>query len=100
MSHVYDGVVGVIMELTRSGGAAKVVTKAGILHHGLRKTYWWIPSDQYSLQLRANEQANIPDELQKIRDAIIHQTVKLLNSFTTIRVWAGTKNSRPVGFLQ
>ena len=85
VSHLY-GVVGVIMELTH-GGAAKVVTEAGILCHGIRKTYWWIPSDQYSLQYRANKQANIPDELQKIRDAIInrcdHET---LITHTTMQV--------------
>jgi hypothetical protein len=85
VSHAY-GVVGVIMELTR-GGAAKVATEAGILCHGIRKTIWWIPSDQYSLQYRANEQANIPDKLQKIRDAIINGTDHdTLLTHTTIQV--------------
>lgn len=85
VSHAY-GVVGVIMELT-CGGAAKVATEAGILCHGIRKTIWWIPSDQYSLQYKANEQANIPDELQKIRDAIINGTDHdTLLTHTTIQV--------------
>jgi hypothetical protein len=52
--------LGVIMELT-CGGAAKIV-----ICDALNKTSWVdIPSYQYSLEYRANEAANIPDELQK-----------------------------------
>jgi hypothetical protein len=64
------GIMGVIYELSKYGGA-RVATVAGILSHGNRKMKWWIASDQYVVKYGVDDEGNIPPELTTIHEAII-----------------------------
>jgi hypothetical protein len=70
------GIVGVIYKLGNYGGA-RIVTIAGILSTGTRKSQWWVPSDQYVVRYGADEEANIPLELMLVHDAILDGTFNL-----------------------
>jgi hypothetical protein len=72
------GIVGVIYEIGPFGGA-RIVTIAGILLTGTRKSQLWIPLDQYVVRYGANKEANIPPELMLIRDAIVAGTFNVDN---------------------
>jgi hypothetical protein len=75
VSHLV-GIVGVIYKMGNYGGA-RIVTIAGILLTGTKKSQWWIPSDQYVVRYGANKEANIPPELMLVRDAILDGTFNL-----------------------
>jgi len=64
------GIVGVMYDMKSTGGA-RIVTIAGMLSSGPRKGNWWIPSDQYTVNYTPNEVANIPPQLEEIRQAIL-----------------------------
>ena len=65
------GIMGIIYELSKYGGA-RIATVAGILSCGQKRTKWWIPTDQYVVKYSvSHELPNIPPELKSIRDAII-----------------------------
>ena len=79
------GIMGVIYELSKHGGA-RVATVAGILSHGNRKMKWWIPSDQYVVKYRVGDEGNIPPELTRIREAIIAGNYNTNNSAPTCTI--------------
>jgi hypothetical protein len=64
------GVVGVIYEM-KTTSCARVATIAGMLSSGSRKGNWWTPSDQYVVQYKPHDVANIPPQLEEIRQAIL-----------------------------
>lgn len=64
------GIVGVIYEMKSTGGA-RIATVAGMLSSGTTKGNWWIPSDQYVVNYKPHEVANIPPKLEEIRQAIL-----------------------------
>jgi hypothetical protein len=70
------GIVGVIYKMGNYSGA-RIVTIAGILSSGTRKSQWWTPLDQYVVRYGANEEANIPPELMLVCDAILNGTFNL-----------------------
>jgi hypothetical protein len=59
------GIVGVIYEMKSTGGA-RVATVAGMLSSGTKKGNWWILSDQYVVNYKPHEVANIPSKLEEI----------------------------------
>ncbi len=63
-------IVGVIYEM-KSTGIARVATVAGMLSSGTKKGNWWILSDQYVVNYKPHEVANIPPKLEEIRQAIL-----------------------------
>jgi hypothetical protein len=67
------GIVGVIYEVSKSGGA-RIATIAGMLSTGTRKGPWWIPADQYIMRYGANKEANITPQLMQICEAILAGT--------------------------
>ncbi len=69
-------IVGVIYKMGNYGGA-RIVTIAGIVLTGTKKSQWWIRSDQYVVRYGANEEANIPPELMLVHDAILDGTFNL-----------------------
>ena len=64
------GIVGVIYKMKSTGGA-RVATVAGMLSSGTKKDNWWIPSDQYVVNYKPHEVANIPPKLEEIQQAIL-----------------------------
>ena len=70
------GIVGVIYKQSTYGGA-RIVTIAGILSTGTRKSQWWVPSDQYVVRYGPDEEAVIPTELKLVREAILDGTFNL-----------------------
>ena len=70
------GIVGVIYEVSKFG-SARISTVAGMLSTGIRKTPWWIPTDQYALKHGVNKVANITPDLMLIREAILAETYNL-----------------------
>ena len=79
------GILGIIYELSKYGGA-RVATIAGILSCGQKKTKWYIPSDQYVVKYGINEETNIPTELREIRDAIIAGTYNEIKKAPTCTI--------------
>ena len=73
------GIVGIIYEVSRFGGA-RIATVAGLLSSGQKKGVWWIPADQYSLKYGASEDTNITAPLQQIREAILAGTYNINES--------------------
>ena len=72
------GIMGVIYELSKHGGA-RVATVAGILSHGNRKMKWWIPSDQYVVKYRVGDEGNIPPELTKsAKPLLLGTTIQII----------------------
>jgi hypothetical protein len=67
------GIVGIIYEVSRFGGA-RIATVGGLLSSGSRMGVWWIPADQYALKYGAREDANITAPLKQIREAILAGT--------------------------
>ncbi len=70
MDHHADSHAFGIIQVKKSG-RARIATIARILSTGGRKGDWWIPSDQYVLKYPADKHANIPPELEIIRQAIL-----------------------------
>ncbi len=64
------GIMGIIYELSKYGGA-RVAMVAGILSCRQKKTKWWISLDQYIVKYGTHEEPNIPPELKSINDAVI-----------------------------
>jgi hypothetical protein len=64
------GIIGVIFQMKTSGGA-RIATVAGLLSSTIRKGVQWIQFDQYVLKCCTNEHANIPAELEIIRQSIL-----------------------------
>jgi hypothetical protein len=73
------GIVGVIYEVSKFGGA-RIAMIAGILLSGSKKGSWWIPLDQYALRYGANKDANITPQLTEIRVVILAGTYNVNNS--------------------
>jgi hypothetical protein len=73
------GIVGIIYEVSRFGGA-QIATVAGLLSSGQKKGVWWIPADQYSLKYGASKNANITAPFQQIREAILAGTYNINES--------------------
>ena len=65
------GIVGVVLQYKESGGV-RVATQHGIISHA--RGVFWIPTGQYIMSWRRDEHANIPPDLQSVRDAIIDCT--------------------------
>ena len=79
------GIMGIIYELSKYGGA-RVATVAGILLCGNKKTNWWIPSDQYVVKYGVDAEPNILPELMTIREAILAGTYNLNKSAPTCTI--------------
>jgi hypothetical protein len=67
------GIVGIIYEVIKFGGA-RIATIAGLLLSGQKKGVWWIPADQYAIRYGASEEANITTQLKQTRAAILAGT--------------------------
>jgi hypothetical protein len=65
------GIVGVVLQFKESGGV-RVATQHGIISNA--NGVFWIPADQYRMAYRRHEHANIPPDLQRVRDAIMDGT--------------------------
>jgi len=73
------GIVGIIDEVSRFGGA-RIATVAGLLSSGQKKGVWWIPADQYTLKYGASDDANITAPLMQIREEILAGTYNINES--------------------
>jgi len=73
------GIVGIIYEVSRYGGAS-IATVAGLLLSGQRKGVWYIPADQYAIKYGASEDTNITAPLKQIREEILAGTFNINES--------------------
>jgi hypothetical protein len=62
------GIVGIVYQFSPSGGV-RIATQHGLISHG--KGVFWIPADQYKMNARPDQEANIPPDLQRVRDNIL-----------------------------
>ncbi len=64
------GIVGVMYQISNSGGA-RITTVAELLSTGSKKGSWWTPSDMYVIKYCTHKIANISPELEIIQQSIL-----------------------------
>ena len=69
------GIVGIIYEVSRYGGAS-IATVAGLILSGQRKGVWYIPAGQYAIKYGASKDTNITAPLKQICEEILAENLQ------------------------
>lgn len=65
-----SGLVAVVFK-SNATGAALVCCEHGVITHDGSKLDYWVPSDRFVLFAGADQEANIPEQLQWVRDSVL-----------------------------